>query len=102
MSKVKSPRGLRPFYRKLYITHLIEDGKNSVPMITEMTGLHRRSVQDLIAKLDTIGIICISVKGESNQQHFEIKSWGYISSKAVKKNLPYIRKISLSDSEDLI
>ena len=48
------------FYRRLYVTYLIDSGINTVPTITAATGMPRRTVQDTILALKELGIQCAS------------------------------------------
>ena len=54
VSKTKSS-----FYRRLYVAYLIDSGlASSVPALTEVTGMPRRTAQDTIAALADLDVVC--------------------------------------------
>jgi len=54
VSKTKSS-----FYRRLYVAYLIDSEQaSSVPALTEVTGMPRRTAQDTIAALADLDIVC--------------------------------------------
>ena len=80
------------FYRRLFVSHLIESGVHTVPAICAETGMPRRTVQDTILALHELGIECV-FEGEKKNGHYEIKEWGPINKKWLKSHLIEIQKI---------
>jgi hypothetical protein len=74
------------FYRRVYVAHLINSGANTVPLICEHTGMHRRTAQDTILALNELAIVC-QFMGEKRNGHYEIIDWGPIKKDWVKKHL---------------
>ncbi len=80
------------FYRRLYIAHLINSGVNSVPEITNATGMPRRTAQDTIANLKELNIDC-SFEGGTKNGRYQINDWGPISRQWIQDNLKYITDV---------
>ncbi|VVO19756.1 hypothetical protein PS726_04115 [Pseudomonas fluorescens] len=65
VSKTKSS-----FYRRLYVAYLIDSGlASSVPALTEVTGMPRRTAQDTIAALADLDIVCEFEQEEGARNH---------------------------------
>ncbi|QLF91929.1 helix-turn-helix domain-containing protein [Pseudomonas sp. ABC1] len=83
------------FYRRLYVTWLIDSGAaTSVPALMETTGMPRRTAQDTLAALAELDIDCVfeHAQGERhNAGHYRIRDWGAIDRGWVERNLPAIR-----------
>ena len=77
------------FYRRMYVAYLINSGTNTVPLICENTGMHRRTAQDTILALNELGIMCEFI-GEKRNGHYEITEWGPIKKDWVKKHLEHV------------
>jgi len=77
------------FYRRLYVAHLISNGVNSVPVITEATGMPRRTAQDTISNLKELHIDCEFIGGTKNGA-YRINDWGPICPIWIDKNLAMI------------
>lgn len=75
VSKTKSS-----FYRRLYVAYLIDSGlASSVPALTEVTGMPRRTAQDTIAALADLDIVCEFQQEEGARNHagrYRIREWG--------------------------
>lgn len=75
VSKTKSS-----FYRRLYVAYLIDSGlAPSVPALTEVTGMPRRTAQDTIAALADLDIVCEFEQEEGARNHagrYRIREWG--------------------------
>ena len=75
VSKTKSS-----FYRRLYVAWLIDSQTaSSVPALTEVTGMPRRTAQDTIAALADLDIICEFEQQDGARNHagrYLIRSWG--------------------------
>ena len=75
VSKTKSS-----FYRRLYVAYLIDSGlASSVPTLTEVTGMPRRTAQDTIAALADLDIVCEFEQEEGARNHagrYRIREWG--------------------------
>ncbi len=80
------------FYRRLYLAHLIDTGTNSVPTITDATGMPRRTAQDTIANLKELDIDC-SFEGGTKNGSYQINDWGPISAQWVRANLKHIATV---------
>lgn len=89
MSNEQHSKTKTSFYRRIYVAHLISSGVNTVPLIGEHTGMHRRTAQDTIMALNELGIIC-EFMGEKRNGHYEITEWGPIKKDWVKKNLAQV------------
>lgn len=77
------------FYRRLYVAYLIDSGVNTVPAITEKTGMPRRTAQDTILALKELGIDCEFI-GATKDGHYAIKDWGAINQSWVETHLLHI------------
>ena len=92
VSKTKSS-----FYRRLYVAYLIDSGlAPSVPALTEVTGMPRRTAQDTIAALADLDIICEFEQEERARNHTEryrIRDWGSIDRRWIERNLRQIKAV---------
>ncbi len=77
VSKTKSS-----FYRRLYVAYLIDSGlASSVPALTDVTGMPRRTAQDTIAALAHLDIVCEFEQEDgaaTHAGHYRIRDWGAI------------------------
>lgn len=80
------------FYRRLYAAHMITAGIHSVPAITAVSGMPRRTAQDTIANLKELDIDCEFIGGTKNG-HYRINDWGPISQIWVNSHFTHIAKI---------
>ena len=78
------------YYRRLLVASLIDSGVNTVPKITEATGMPRRTTQDTIKALSEIDIVCKFV-GATKDGNYQITSWGAINEKWIKDNLKHVK-----------
>ena len=78
------------FYRRIYVTDLIESGINTVPALMAGAGMPRRTAQDTIVALKELGIEVVFQGGTKNG-HYEVVSWGAINRAWVEANLDEIR-----------
>jgi hypothetical protein len=92
VSKTKSS-----FYRRLYVAYLIDSGlASSVPALTEVTGMPRRTAQDTIAALADLDIICEFEQEEGARNHagrYRIRDWGAIDREWIERNLQQIKAV---------
>lgn len=79
-------------YRRLYIAYLIDSGVNTVPLIAEATGMPRRTIQDVIADLGNIDIVCEFV-GPRKNGNYKIIEWAAIKKQWVKNNLQHVKDV---------
>lgn len=92
VSKTKSS-----FYRRLYVAYLIDSGlASSVPALTEVTGMPRRTAQDTIAALADLDILCEFEQQDGARNHagrYRIYSWGAIDKGWIEPNLRQIKTV---------
>lgn len=77
------------FYRRLYVAYLIQRGINSVPAITEASGMPRRTAQDTIVALHELDVKCEFI-GATKDGSYKIISWGAIDLGWVEANVERI------------
>ena len=80
------------FYRRLYVAQLISNGVNTVPQITQFTGMPRRTAQDTIAALQELAINCEFV-GAKKDGAYKINDWGAINPLWIKGQLKHICEV---------
>jgi hypothetical protein len=80
------------FYRRLYVAHLIDTGTNTVSLLLEATGMHKRTLQDTILALSELDIVCASTGGTKNKT-YSIEDWGAINKTYIKKNLQHVKGV---------
>jgi hypothetical protein len=73
-------------YRRVYVLWLIDSGINSVPLITEATGMPRRTAQDIINAIHELGVTFDNAGGT-----FTITSWGMIERRWLDANIVHVR-----------
>jgi len=92
VSKTKSS-----FYRRLYVAWLIDSQTaSSVPALTELTGMPRRTAQDTIAALADLDIVCEFEQQDGARNHagrYRILSWGPGDKHWVDQHLVQIRQV---------
>ncbi|CRM09660.1 hypothetical protein [Pseudomonas sp. 22 E 5] len=92
VSKTKSS-----FYRRLYVAYLIDSGlASSVPALTDVTGMPRRTAQDTIAALADLDIVCEFEQEEGARNHagqYRIRDWGAIDRRWIEGNLAAIKQV---------
>ncbi|AAY94967.1 hypothetical protein D3X12_02250 [Pseudomonas protegens] len=92
VSKTKSS-----FYRRLYVAYLIDSGlASSVPALTEVTGMPRRTAQDTIAALADLDILCEFEQQDGARNHagrYRIHNWGAIDKGWIEPNLRQIKAV---------
>ena len=92
VSKTKSS-----FYRRLYVAWLIDSQTaSSVPALTEVTGMPRRTAQDTIAALADLDIICEFEQQGGARNHagrYLIRSWGPVDKDWVGGHLVQIKQV---------
>lgn len=71
-------RQRKAYCRKLCVAHLIDQGGHDLGSLEAATGMPRRTLQDCIADLGDIGIVCEFVQdGRRNRHgHYTIRDWG--------------------------
>lgn len=92
VSKTKSS-----FYRRLYVAYLIDSGlASSVPALTELTGMPRRTAQDTIAALADLDIVCEFEQQDGARNHagrYQVQDWGAIDKGWIASHLPQIKAV---------
>lgn len=92
ISKTKSS-----FYRRLYVAWLIDNQlASSVPALTEVTGMPRRTAQDTLAALADLDIVCVFEQEEGARHqagHYRIQAWGAIDKQWIGQNLEQIKQV---------
>lgn len=92
VSKTKSS-----FYRRLYVAWLIDSqAANSVPALSELTGMPRRTAQDTLAALADLDIVCEFEQQEGARNHaghYRIRDWGAIDKRWIGEHLAQIRQV---------
>ena len=85
------------FYRRLYVAWLIDSQlASSVPALTEMTGMPRRTAQDTLAALADLDIVCEFEHQDGARNHagrYQIHSWGPIDSAWVGQHVEQIKQV---------
>ena len=80
------------YYRRLYIAHLIDTGINTVPLLLEVTGMPKRTLQDTILALAEMDIVC-AISGGTKNRSYSISEWGAINKNDIKNNLQHIKGV---------
>jgi hypothetical protein len=92
VSKTKSS-----FYRRLYVAYLIDSGlASSVPALTEVTGMPRRTAQDTIVALADLDIRCEFEQqhgARNHAGHYRILDWGAIDPAWITRHLTSIKSV---------
>ncbi|MCI3947458.1 hypothetical protein K0038_04557 [Pseudomonas syringae] len=92
VSKTKSS-----FYRRLYVAYLIDSKLAcSVPELTAVTGMPRRTAQDTISALADLDIACEFEQQEGARHHagsYCIRDWGAIDKAWIARNLNGIKAV---------
>ncbi|CAD5203312.1 winged helix-turn-helix domain-containing protein [Pseudomonas sp. FEN] len=92
VSKTKSS-----FYRRLYVAWLIDSGvASSVPTLTEVTGMPRRTAQDTILALADLDIVCEFEQEDGARNHagqYRIRSWGAIDKSWIARHVQQIKDV---------
>jgi hypothetical protein len=92
VSKTKSS-----FYRRLYVAYLIDsEVASSVPALTEVTGMPRRTAQDTIAALADLDIVCEFEQLDGARNHaggYRIRDWGAIDRNWIERNLQQVKAV---------
>jgi len=92
VSKTKSS-----FYRRLYVAYLIDSEiASSVPALTDVTGMPRRTAQDTIAALADLDIVCEFEQQDGGRNHagsYRIRDWGAIDRQWIDSNLSQIKAV---------
>lgn len=76
------------FYRRLYLTWLIQQGINSVPKIIQATGMPRRTAQDTLAAIDELDIELNNLDGT-----YSVITWGSINPQWVADHIAQIKRV---------
>lgn len=80
------------FYRRLLIATLIDSGIGTVPRLVEITGMGRRTVQEVLNTLSDIGISCLRT-GSTKSGYYFISDWGFLGKNKIKKELQHINDV---------
>jgi hypothetical protein len=76
------------FYRRIYVTWLIEQEINTVPKIIAATAMPRRTAQDTLAAIHELAISL-----ENNHGAFKVVSWGAINRAWVYENIAELKVV---------
>lgn len=76
------------FYRRLYVTWLIDQGINSVPKVIEATGMPRRTAQDTLAAIHELDIDVENINGT-----YRIVNWGAVNQNWVSEHIQQIKNV---------
>ena len=74
------------FYRRIYVTWLIQQGINSVPKIIAATGMPRRTAQDTLAAIHELAIALENTDGT-----YRVVNWGAVNEQWVSSNIQLIK-----------
>ncbi len=74
------------FYRRIYVTWLIQQGINSVPKIIAATGMPRRTAQDTLAAIHELAIALENTDGT-----YRVVNWGAVNEQWVSANIQLIK-----------
>ena len=92
VSKTKSS-----FYRRLYVAWLIDSQiASSVPALTEVTGMPRRTAQDTIAALADLDIVWEFEQQDGARNRagrYQIHSWGPVDKTWIGEHLVQIKQV---------
>lgn len=92
VSKTKSS-----FYRRLYVAYLIDSGiASSVPALTDVTGMPRRTAQDTLVALADLDIVCEFEQLDGGRNHtgsYRIRDWGAIDRQWIVRNLEQVKSV---------
>jgi len=80
------------FYRRIYLSYLIDSGINTVPAIIEATGIPKRTAQDTILAIRELGIQ-VDFSGERKNGKYEINDWGAINKEWIENNLQHVKDV---------
>jgi len=81
----------------LYVAYLIDsETASSVPALTEITGMPRRTAQDTIAALADLDIVCEFEQLDGARNHaggYRIREWGAIDKEWIAAHLTQIKSV---------
>ena len=80
------------YYRRLYVSYLIDSGTNTAQGILDATGMPRRTLQDTLQALTDLDIVCES-RGGTKASSYRITQWGAIDKKWIKDNLQHVKGV---------
>jgi len=68
----------RAYCRKLLLAHIVSTGRHDLRSLEACTGMPRRTLQDSLADLGDIGIVCTFVQDGPKNNHgfYRIEDWG--------------------------
>lgn len=85
------------FYRRLYVAWLIDSQvATSVPALTAVTGMPRRTAQDTIAAMAELDILCEFEQQDGARNHagsYRIRDWGAIDRRWIAQHLEQIKQV---------
>lgn len=82
----------KSYYRRLYVAYLIDYGINTPQAIRDVTGMHKRTLQDLLRSLSNYDIIHES-RGGTKATSYRILQWNAINKDWVGRNLKYVADV---------
>ena len=74
------------FLRRLLVAYLIDNGRNTIPLIMEATGMPRRTAQDTVKALHELEIEVEQFK----RGEYRIMNWGAVNHTWIKNNLSHV------------
>lgn len=68
----------RAYCRKLLLAHIVSTGRHDLRSLEACTDMPRRTLQDTLADLGDIGIVCAFVQDGPRNNHgfYRIEDWG--------------------------
>lgn len=74
------------FYRRIYVTWLIQQGVNTIPKIIAATGMPRRTAQDTLAAIHELDIELGNLSGT-----YRVVSWGAVNEHWVLIHIQHLK-----------
>lgn len=76
------------FYRRIYVTWLIQQGINTVPKIIAATGMPRRTAQDTLAAIHELAIDLGNDNG-----CYRVNDWGSVNPQWVEQHIIQLKHV---------
>jgi hypothetical protein len=82
----------RAYCRKLYLAWLITQERHDLASLQRVTGMPRRTLQDTLADLGDIGIVCRFVQDGPRNRHgyYRLVEWGDHDAQWIARNIQAI------------
>jgi len=84
----------RAYCRKLLLAHLVAGERHDLRSLEAATGMPRRTLQDAIADLGDIGIVCTFVQDgpKNNHGYYRLEDWGDHDPAWIARNAARLRQ----------